>query len=100
MTLERVLLAAASAIASALATLSFLKWRKSRKVLAYICMLWFAQLSQVTDESQGACMYLHAVSSTHITRTPTYRCISYCQLFGHPPQVAEKQQGALFVNDT
>ena len=32
MTLERVLLAAASAIASALATLGFLKWRRRRKV--------------------------------------------------------------------
>ena len=32
MTLERVLLAAASAIASALATLGFFKWRRRRKV--------------------------------------------------------------------
>lgn len=72
MTLERVLLAAASAIASALATLSFLKWRKSRKVLAYICKLWFAQLSRGTEEP-----HLHAVSCTHTTRTPAYRCVSY-----------------------
>ena len=32
MTLERVLLAAVSAVASALATFSFLTWRKRRKV--------------------------------------------------------------------